>query len=244
MKWPKAHSPSPAPATDVESNWAISKDHEIEFWRHWIATGGDRWPDEFAERMNPETPLQPCIVEYLDPTSDSVKILDAGAGPLTYLGKVWPGHQVEVLAVDALADSYDTLLAEHGIEPPVRTLACETERLSDRFPANHFDLCYVRNALDHGYNPIRGIRQLLEVVKPGCCAVLEHFVNEGEKAEYHDLHQWNISVEEGDMIIWNPNVRHSVREETQDIGEIVSAKNSDLPGEQHGYCTVVIRRNT
>ena len=236
MTEPEPSRDPQGPADKIASNWAESKDHEVGFWRHWITTGGDRWPDEFAERTDPETPLQSSLVGLLDPASDFVRILDAGAGPLTCVGKIWPGHEVELLAVDALADAYDTLLAASGIEPLVRTQSCETERLRQKFPASHFDLCYVRNALDHGYNPIAGIRQLLEVVKPGCCVVLQHFVNEGEKAKYHDIHQWNISIENEDMIIWNPNVRHSVSAEIQDVAEIASTESD---GE---FTTVVLRR--
>lgn len=213
--------------TKQRAEWAHGKGDELHFWRHYLATKGDRWPNGYAERMNPETPLQELIVRHLDPSLAEVSILDVGAGPLTIVGKRWEGHTVRLTAVDALADDYRQILAELRLEPPVMTDACETERLTERFQPNSFDLVHVRNALDHGYDVLLAIEQMLAVVKVGGRVVMDHFKNEAESQNYEGMHQWNLAIENGDMLIWNRNERHSLSRRFSRTARIVEISPED-----------------
>jgi ubiquinone/menaquinone biosynthesis C-methylase UbiE len=220
-----------------KEQWLAGIDSEIAFWRDLIATKGGQWPDSFAKRFDPDFPLQDWVVKWLDPARPVARILDVGAGPLTILGKVWDGHRVEITAVDALADQYDELL--RGAEPPpVRTVRCDTERLSDILPANHFDFAAARNTLDHSYDPMECIRQMCRVTRPGGHIGMRHFANEAETGCYEGLHQWNFSADGEDMAIWNKLERHSLRALVADLATIVEA-----PAADGRDVNVVLRRN-
>ena len=61
--------------------------------------------------MNPGTELRERIRALIAaPEGVTVRVLDVGAGPLTALGKVWPGRTLELTAVDPLADEYNAIL--------------------------------------------------------------------------------------------------------------------------------------
>src|SRR5205823_466706 len=118
------------------------------------------------------------------PRGGMVSLADVGAGPLTWLGKSWPGRTVKIAAVDPLAEHYNRLLGEFGITPPIRTERAEAERLLTALPADHFDLVHARNTLVHSYDPLTAIGQMVAVVKPGGYVVLQHRANEGQGAGY------------------------------------------------------------
>jgi SAM-dependent methyltransferase len=135
-----------------------------------------------------------------------------------------------ITAVDALAEQYERLLRDAGITPPVLTQQGEVERLTERFPKNSFDLVNMENALDHSYDPLLGIRQMLEVVKPGGYVLLLHDVNEAHRTGYVGFHQWNFCAENGHFIIWNRKTRISVNDALGDIAEITVDDSIDERG--------------
>jgi SAM-dependent methyltransferase len=122
---------------------------------------------------------------------------------MTTLGTLWSGGRVEVIAVDPLAGKYDELLQRKGIVPPIRTRYCEAEKLLEQFPEASFDLVFSSNALDHSYDPVMAIRNMVLLSKPGGFVFLRHFENEAEKENFFGLHKWNFFERKGDMIIAN-----------------------------------------
>jgi SAM-dependent methyltransferase len=185
---------------------------EVNFWSRFINSGGSEWPQAFERQTSPEARVKDgVLMAKIDLVkSDPVEILDVGAGPLTIIGTTYPGRTLEVTATDPLAEDYDRLLAEAGIEPPIRTLQCRGEDLLERFGANRFDIAFARNAIDHTIDPIVIIRNMLGVVKPGGFVVLRHYRNEGVTQDYDGLHLWNFDVEDGRLILWNRKVRHDL----------------------------------
>jgi SAM-dependent methyltransferase len=226
--------------------WESGKADEVRWWRDWLerqerknalGSAGDHKSQLFHLGASgsvlglPGTVLQERIVEHLSaPHGATVSILDVGAGPMTQLGKRWEGRTVKITAVDPLADEYNRLLDEFGVTPLVRTQPGEVERLTDLFPTNHFDLVHMHNALDHSYDPLTGIRQMLEVVKPGGYVLLEHFFNEAKHASYQGLHQWNLCADDDHFVIWNRETRYSVNNVLDDKAHIrvdrISAENT------------------
>lgn len=176
------------PNANFKKKWESEKSSEIEFWRSWFKTKGLDWPHDYNHRMDPNADFQERLAKCL-PKQRDVSILDVGAGPLTKLWKVCPMHNLDITAVDALADDYDKLLMEFGIVPLVRTQSCDVEKLLDIFQFNSFDLVYMCNTLDHSYDAVEGINQMLGVVKLGCYVLLDHAINEAENANYGGLHQ-------------------------------------------------------
>ncbi len=139
------------------------------------------------------------------------RILDVGAGPVTDIGKKGMPPNIEIVAIDPLADFYNQKLDEHGVCPWLRTRQGEAERLQE-YGLGLFDIIYCPNALDYGYDPMTAIEAMLGVVKKTGVVFLLGSVNEGEKHGYSGLHQWNfLPAEDGDLFIRRPDQRVSVR---------------------------------
>lgn len=204
----------------AKARWAAGLPNELEHWGWWLGSGQGAPPEataaEYEARLNPDADLQPGLVELLSPHAppgSTVSILDVGAGPLTVVGKKWLGRTLAITAIDPLAPEYDRLLEAAGVVPPVRSRYGEVEQLLTAFPPDHFDLVTCCNALDHVYDPVRGLRQMLSVVKPARSVVMLHNADEGERQAYHGLHQWNFRAEDGELIVWNREARWSVNRE-------------------------------
>lgn len=181
--------------------WRANIKEEIDWWNlHFqkqLVPQGKAQP-----RLQADTPLQTRVVELLPPDRQTVRILDVGAGPLTHLGKKCPGRIVHITAVDPLAPYYDKILSRYAIDPPVRTMEAEGERLTEHFAANSFDLVYARNCIDHSYDPEKAVLKMIAVVKPGCFVLMEHRLHEAENHHHAGLHQWDFLMDDaGDFII-------------------------------------------
>ena len=178
--------------------WQQRLSEETDFWDGWL---GRRGLPELEGRVNLSEPLKPDLAALLRGDGPFLA-LDVGAGPLTVLGKELTGkRQLTITAVDPLAAEYDKLLEKHGIQPPVRTIACDAEALTSLFPHSTFDLVYARNCLDHAYNPLLAITKMVAVAKPGGYVYFEHFNNERDRNEGRGLHQWNFYEEDGQFKI-------------------------------------------
>lgn len=182
--------------------WEESLQSEADFWQQWFLTKGLQYPEEYARRLDPERPLREELAALI-PKAGRARILDVGAGPLTMLGKKAAGVDVEIVPVDALARLYDALMDSVGVNPLVRTLQCDAEDLHKLFGEAEFDLAHSQNALDHCYDPVCAIGQMLRVVKTGAYVYLRHNRNEAENERYQGLHQWNFDLRDGRFVIWN-----------------------------------------
>ena len=184
--------------------WKVGVSSEVDFWDSWFRTKGLEWATDYIERFDPNLALQsrPAALLPEQPKAGKIRILDVGAGPLTYLGKKSGMREIEIVAVDPLAAEYDHILAKYQVSPPVKTEKLDAERLSVRFKPDTFDLVTARNCLDHSYNPEKAILEMISVVKPKCYVLLEHYENEALTANWQGLHQWNFSMSvNGDFII-------------------------------------------
>lgn len=179
-------------------------DSEIAFWRGWITTRGDRWPDDYARRMDPESEVQdPLIIACVEATDhEPVEVLDVGAGPVSIVGSRCGERVLKITAVDPLAEAYEGLFADAGIRPPVLTVKGCGEDLSEQFEPGTFDVAFASNALDHATDPALCVRNMAQVVRPGGFVVLRHFRHEGETRGYGGLHGWNFDCVDGDLHVW------------------------------------------
>ncbi|HLJ65995.1 MAG TPA: methyltransferase domain-containing protein [Chloroflexota bacterium] len=202
----------------TRTQWQRGIDQELAFWRRYLASGGLNWPDEFRFRMDPDAPLQPHIAARLPaglPTAE-LPILDCAAGPATTLGKTLNGDRLPITAIDALAEQYHTILEELHLQPPVPSLPCTVEALATRFGPDRFALVYMRFALDHCYDPIAALHQMVRVARPGCAVMIEHYRGEHDE-EYHGLKHWTLEPATGDLIIRNEGCRLSVASELPEV---------------------------
>jgi SAM-dependent methyltransferase len=226
--------------------WAEGLEEETGYWFRWLRDRDKPWPEnpfpeDFPWRMDPESALQPHVGAYLPSSSPDgrVRILDVGSGPLTILGKRWGALTLDIVAVDPLADRYAELFRRFGVEAVGLPVRGEAERLTEIFDEDVFDLAYARNCLDHGYDPLLSIRQMLRVVKPGGVVLIEHATDEGEFMRYAGPHQWNFRVEDGRFVIWRPSLRvdaHAALEPLADVETTVAAGDSR-------YMSVALRKH-
>src|SRR5262249_30299862 len=110
---------------DIAKKWKDGLHFEIQFWERVIDVQGRPWHDDYMARLNPSTPFNPVVEEqFRFPIGQEVEVLDVGAGPITSLGYKSNLFQINLTAVDALADVYADLLSRAQVIPPVKTQKC------------------------------------------------------------------------------------------------------------------------
>jgi SAM-dependent methyltransferase len=211
--------------------WISGVSSEYEFWRHWLSTKGGNYPEDFGNRFSLGRQLGENIGRHL---GSSRRILDVGAGPVSTLGKYFLGESVDLIAIDPLASMYNDLLNEFELTAETPTILGFAEDLTTQFSPQSFDVIHCSNALDHSLDPLRALEEMLVICKEQGVVILNHSVNEAEKAGYQGLHQWNFDVFNGHFIIWNKHQRVDVNELYGDYARIeVSCENSWISVELH-----------
>jgi SAM-dependent methyltransferase len=217
--------------------WVDGIASELDFWSRWLETKGLGWPADYAFRTDPHAEIGGIAGEYLASFHGTPRILDVGAGPMTALGKRLNGVPVELTAVDALAHFYDGLKFAEGL-PLVRTQKCDSEKLSEKFPPNTFDLTYAQNTLDHSYDPMAAIQQMIYVTKLGGLIITSHAANEAINENWQGFHQWNFYVTGRDFKIANRTETLSVKRQFgNDVAFI------DLSPDGESWVNCVMRKN-
>lgn len=223
-------------ANSRKNVWEANIDSEIAFWRDFIMKRGGEWPEVYSQRMDPDAPFPGNLREVITANpAEPVEALDVGCGPLTLLGRNWPGRTVHVTAVDPLAEHYMQLFREAGVMPPTPPQRCDGEQLLERFGRDRFHVAVAINSLDHSYDPVSAIKQMVAVTKPGGFLWLRHRINEGENEQYHGLHQWNFQEQNGRFVIWNATMRI-------DMGEALGAQCSVKARTDGEWMDVEIRK--
>lgn len=202
---------------NAKLRWKLAQYSEIRFWKKYLQGGGLNWKNKFALKFDPCLPLQEEIYSVLPANKQDIRILDVGAGPMTYLGKVHDGLRIQIEAVDPLADSYNRILDKNKIVPIVKTKQCPAEELSNYFSEDSFDLVFARNCIDHSYNPHVAINEMIKVLHSDCYLVMAHIPNEGKNENYYGLHQWNFDAIDGDFIISSRNEHVNVTKKLKGV---------------------------
>jgi SAM-dependent methyltransferase len=181
--------------------WRDNLGEELDFWRRSLADPGPQG-DIHRERAQVR-PVSGEMRSRVPDDADPVRLLDVGSGPLTTIGIEWPGRNVEAVAVDPLADEYNAILREVGIEPPVPATAVMAEELGRLFEPGSFHIVHVSNALDHTSDAVEAIRQMARVTTAGGSIMLLHHVEVGVMEGYQGLHQWNLTPLDADVRVWS-----------------------------------------
>jgi SAM-dependent methyltransferase len=215
--------------------WKQGIPSESLFWDRWMQERGGQWPEEFRQRFDPETPLDPCIAAIArGMDKPEVTILDVGSGPAPATGYKLEGTALRITAVDPLASIYKNLLARHRLSPPVAPTFAPAEELSSFFEPNSFDIVHCRNALDHSFDPLRGISEMLKVVRISGLILLRHYQNEAEHGEYDGFHHYNFDCRGDRFVIWNQSM-------LVDIGDFLSGQ-AQVSCTMPGYVEVKVRK--
>ena len=115
------------------------------------------------------------------------------------------------------------------------------ELLHELYAENTFDMVHMRNSLDHSFDPLHGLLELLFICKVGGKIILRHAENEAVNQKYEGLHQWNLSLlnEEKSFVIWNGNGRHDVCELLSNYADF---ELYPMDSENDGHNVVVITK--
>lgn len=198
---------------DIKANWAKEIiDSELKFWDDWFRTKGLDWPEDYLFRIDPETELQEYLRPYLQGEESKEQgeigmkmILDVGSGPLTILGKRLDGVKLNIVCADPLANEYKSLLQKYEVLKQVQDdyhcFSCAMENIAQLFVETQFDLVHAQNCVDHSYDPVRAVCEMICVCKPGGTVFLKHERNEAENEAYSGLHQWNFDCVDGKFVI-------------------------------------------
>lgn len=194
---------------------------EAWYWRWWMFRSATRHSEIYRRAMERERPLDAFHRQFVDGlASPRVRILEVGSGPLSAIGTTLSGKTLEIVATDLLADTYARLLAHLKIEPAIRTVRADAERLTEQFAEGSFDYVTANNCIDHCARADRAIEQMLRVAKPGGWVSLRHAENEASRTRYFGLHEWNFALEAGEPILWNRRERIPIRDLVAPWGEL------------------------
>lgn len=205
----------------AKEKWESGLGEEVDFWERWLA-GKTAYEDDRSLRLTPDRELPGWVIEELPADQAKVRILDVGAGPVAAFGNRWPGHEVELVPVDPLAEKFGEILAANDLTAPVPTIKGFGEKLVEQFGENSFDFAYACNCLDHSLDPVRCYQEMLRVLKPGRSLVTYHVANEAVHQNYEGLHQWNFEVRPVDgeerVFAWNPQVATDLVAALEELG--------------------------
>lgn len=187
--------------------WLQGIQDEVDFWYSWLLTGGGGGE---SGRISGQLAVASHNDEFIDYADKNFRVLDAGSGPISNFGIEGTGGKIHLTACDALADIYADMMKKFGIKPYCTTDFGCFEGLAQVYGHNQFDYVHVSNSLDHCFDPLLGVHNLISVVKKGKYIRLRHARNEAENERYEGLHQWNLTVENSEFIIWNKNISYNI----------------------------------
>lgn len=206
------------------THWLDGIELELNFWNKWINEKGGIYKEDFLRRIadTPKIEDETFIIF----SSKPFRVLDAGAGPISCFGIIGSLGKIELTACDPLADAYARVLEANKIVPYVKTEFAYFERLTDRYKTNYFDHVHVRNALDHAFDALTGIYELLHVLKTNATLRLVHAENEAEHEHYQGFHQWNFTEDNGKFIIWNRDTNINISDTLRNIADVAVTTKS------------------
>lgn len=163
--------------------------------------------------------------------NECIKCIEVGSGPVSqfYTNYFLDKPNISIITIDPLAEFYKAIHKKYFMDYNIECIAGYGETLHEDFPANSFDIVYSRNAIDHSQSPADFVKDLYHILKPGGYLILYGFVREGSNQSWFGLHQWDIEVENDDLLLTNRNKSVHKYNMTQDM-QLVS-KNIDASNE-------------
>ena len=205
-------------------NWIKGIRSELQYWEQYIVTKGYGETEEFYRYTASERPF---ILEN-DIWLRETDFIDIGSGPFSLCGTKTTRTDLHFQAVDMLAPIYRAIKQHYGLITEVNPEFAIMECLSEQFGYECFDIVHISNALDHTFDPMTTIEQLLAICRIGGKVILQHHQNEAEAAKYDGLHQWNCTLQNGKFEIWNKELRIDVAENLGDSVEIYLERHAPM----------------
>ena len=170
--------------------------------------------EQYYHRRHKEYPTKPVfrraqtresILYALDHlrSREHIKCIEVGSGPDSqfYSDYFLNNKNIEIVAVDPLAEFYKSLHRKYNSSDNIEIVAGYGEDLHTLFPQNSFDIVYSQNAIDHSQSPVDFLKNLYNILKPGGYLILHGYINEGSNQGWFGLHKWDIYVDDKDLLL-------------------------------------------
>jgi SAM-dependent methyltransferase len=216
--------------------WQANLAAEARHWETWLRDAGTRANEDAAADLQWRTSTD-CDVKqremfepYLRPAcppGSQARILDVGAGPLTWFPRKWFTRDFTVTPIDPLAGEFDAMLQRADITPHFRTIKGEAETLSQQFAEDRFHMVFCRNALEQFRDPLTAIGEMLKVVKPGCWVIL---LQEDQRTDDQSARgPWTIEEADADLFLNVGNERVDLGMEFADVATVRAFRSWHWP---------------
>ncbi len=219
--------------------WEAGVENHVAFWAGVICNGPglEAHHQILLEWCDPERAVEQDLAMLVPEGEGVVRALDLGSGPAASMGWKIDGRSVEVTAVDPFALYLNDVFEFRGLKgPPVRSMQTSLRSLADFNQGLLFDIAYLNCSLSTFADPVQTVRDLLAQLKPGGAILIRSPINGAAAASYFALHLWNLEPsDDGDISIWRPDRRHSLRDAVNGLGFIEAQV---LPQ----FLNIVIRR--
>ena len=220
--------------------WLKGIAYEVAFWNNVY-----RWNHGFRALMEWSNYSSVIELELFDANlflneTARPQVLDVGCGMSyatgNYIRRNNHLEPLDIYYIDPLAWYFNDILKRYHRDMPPITFGM-MEYLSAFYPNHKTDLVIIQNALDHSSNPVRGIIEALDTLRNHGILYLNHHPNEAEVEHYKGFHQYNITEEEGQFIIWNKNEHININELLQDFASVETRRNPET-----GHIIAIIRK--
>ena len=169
------------------------------------------------------------------------KVLDIGCGPVSSLAHLAHEHLADVLGLDPLAEEYADLLSRYGKTSPVKQEAVHAEFLDEAVSDCSFDICHVRNALDHTQSPCLTWLNIFRATKVGGYIVQSHSIREATKEQWKQLHQFDLYPDTNGHL-WLEDAFGTNVCLSSSLPLSVVTKATNLKDDGHGWSTTIFRK--
>ena len=143
---------------------------------------------------------------------------------------------MDIHYVDPLAWYFNDILKRNNRNLPAITFGM-MEYLSSFYPNHNIDLVIIQNALDHSSNPVKGIVEAINALRMGGILYLNHHPNEAETEHYKGFHQYNITVKDEQLVIWNKKENIIINDLLHDFASIEVRRNLET-----GHIIAIIKK--
>lgn len=212
----------------VARRWLTGVPYEVAFWRSYYANRKRRrqlmeWSQYDRECSLDDFDIAAFIASC--PTEEPL-LLDVGCAMSYAFGNIVGGRPRRVVYIDPLAPFYNRILHRYRIDRPEISFGM-AEYLSATNAGIRADFIHIRNALDHCADPMEGILQALACLRVGGVLYLNHFDNEALREAYRGFHQYNITEEDGKLLIWDRKLRKTWVDDT--VAPFASVRTTVTP---------------
>lgn len=205
------------------------KENEIDGWIKGVKNEIAYW-ENAVEAVNFNENERELILEGVEEAElkeilceENPLVLDVGCGLSYKYGEFFKKKKLDLQRIDPLAVLYNKILFEKDKKIPLIKFAM-VEYLYAFYKKSTVSLIIISNALDHSYNPIKGIESALQVLKKGGMLYLFHYENEAESEHYHGFHQFNFTIKKKEMICWNKKGEININKKFGEFANIETIK--------------------